>query len=788
MASMSLRSEGGPLDGVCIVEIAGTPAAEFAGGLLADMGATVVKVEPPGGSPLRAKGPTLPGEDDSLLFQSENRGKSSVVVRLEDLSSTPSVRALIESADGLIEDLGPGGLEALRLDPDVLLAANAPLAILRISPYGQSGPLAGVPGDDRTAQAYSGGQFLTGFLDRPPQPITVPMADCWTGLLGAASLVAAILDARRSGTGDVIDLALYDAMLRTMGSPLAAYSREGQVTRRQGNFAMGVVPGNVYETSDGGFIAVSGAGDKPFVRLCEAIEAPNAALDPRFSTTAERRKHRDEADALVAGWIIRHTLAEVEARFTDMGVAGAVVQSVDQMLVHPHIAARGVLIPLTSTGGTPFLTPGRVPRFAGTPGPPAVRAPRLGEHTGDAGALSEALRARTRLTAPRGPGRLVTGGPLEGFRVLDLSQVLAGPFGAGLLADLGAEVTMVELPEEGGPQPRFAGGQPVGFIATNRNKASVTLDVRTPHGRAAVLDLVRVNDVLVENYRPGTLERWGIGPDVLLDANPGIVVVRASGFGQSGPYSGRSSYNPVACAFGGVTYLGGWPDRPPLRDGVTAGDYVTGLCIALGAVGGLACRDRDGRGQVVDVAMYEAALRMTGDLVAVRTALGVRRERAGGAWPAYPVSASVEAADGRCIELSADSWDEVRAVLAAVGAADAASPHQALSAFVAARNAGDGVRELRAAGARCSVVNSAADLVAEPHLWSRLNLARVDVPGLGEVVVPGPVPRFARRSMRLARWSDRRGSDNSAVLGGLLGYSASAIAEATQTGAPAAAE
>lgn len=766
-----------------VIELGSTLAAEFAGGLLADMGATVIKVEPAEGSSMRRRGRALPGED-SLYFQSENRGKYSVIGEVGALAGEVWFRDLVATTDGMVEDLGPGGLEQHGLGPEDLGRLNSRLSMLRLSPFGQTGPLASAGGDDRIAQAFSTAQFVTGFLDRPPQPITVPMADCWTGVLGASGLVAAMLRARRTGAGEVADLALYEAMLRTQGGSVTTYAHDGAVTQRQGNFAQGVVPGNVFDTSDGGFVALSGAGEKPFARLCEAIERLDALDDPRFATIAGRRMHREESNALVADWIGAHTLAEVESRFMEYGVAGAAVRSADEIVDDVHVQARGSLVPLTSTTGISFKAPGATPQLRRTPATPPLSAPRLGEHTASIGEMTASLRERQRAGLVRGSGR-PTGGVLEGFRVVDLTQALAGPFAAGILGDFGADVVMVELPS-GATETRFASGERMGFLSTNRNKSSVTLDVRIPAGRKALLDLVRVSDVLMENFRPGTLERWGIGPDVLHAINPGLVIMRISGFGQTGPYSGRTSYNPVACAFGGVTYVGGWPDRAPLRDGVTAGDYVSGLFGVFGIVSALARRDLDGRGQVVDTAMYESAMRMTGDTIALKTALGIRQERVGGAWPVYPISVTVEASDAQCVAISAQSWDELSSALRRLGVEASATPdavRDALQAFIAERTAKDSVTALRGAGALCSEVNSAAHLAQHPHARARGNIVEIEDTQLGRVTVPGVVPAFSRSPGRVRGWSPVAGSDNATILSGLLGYNDERLAEVTRPGA-----
>ena len=190
--------------------------------------------------------------------------------------------------------------------------------------------------------------------------------------------------------------------------------------------------------------------------------------------------------------------------------------------------------------------------------------------------------------------------------MLDLSQWLAGPAAAALLGDFGADVIMVELPRGRG-RPRATSP---GFVVTNRNKRSITLDVRAPRRPGGVPRAGAVSDVIVENFRPGTLERWDLAPATLLAVNPRLVLaalVRLRADRARTP--ARAAFNPVGLAFGGITYLNGWPDRPPLRDGVMAGDYSTALFNVLGMVAALLRRDVDGQGQVVDTAMFEAALR-----------------------------------------------------------------------------------------------------------------------------------------------------------------------------------
>ena len=779
-----MTDRGGALEGIVVVELTQTLAGELAGGLLADLGASVIKVEPPGGSPLRKRGPAIAGED-SLYFQTENRGKSSVLAELGDLTREPWLAKLIASADAIVEDHGPGRLEAAGLSPETIRRTNQRLAVLRISPFGQTGPLASARGDDRIAQAFCGMQFATGFPDRAPVPVTVPLADAWTAVLGAGALLMAIFHARRSGHGQVVDIGLYQTGLRMQEEVVIRHATTGAVATRMGTESPTVVPANVYPTRDGGFIALSGAGDQPFARLCEAIEVPDAPRDPRFATSAARLQNRAAADQLVGAWVARHDLADIESRFAAAGVAGTAVRSVDEIIADAHVAARRAILHLRSSSGRDFLAPAPVPKLSRTPAGAAVGAPRLGEHTETVRAGIERIAGRRRPDVK--PDDQIGAGPLAGVRVLDLSQWLAGPAAAALLGDFGAEVIMIELPATGSAASDGPGSRGPGFPVTNRNKKSVTLDVRSPRGREVFLELARSSDVVVENFRPGTLERWNLGPEALREVNPRLVLLRSSGFGQSGPSTARAAFNPVGLAFGGMTYLNGWPDRPPVRDGVTAGDYSTALFNVLGIVAALLRRDLDGEGQVVDTAMYECALRLTGDTLAVRSALGIRRERAGGGWPVYPSSLTVEAADGRCVAVSSGCWDDFADALERLGrprVADPARVSEEVAKLVSPLAADEAVPALRRAGLAASAVNSVADLVREPHLWNRGDLVRCVDPDRGEIVTQGIVPLFSRTPGRLRGWPGRPGSDNDTVLGALLGYTPEQVRRVTSGPAP----
>src|SRR5256712_6653034 len=247
-----------------------------------------------------------------------------------------------------------------------------------------------------------------------------------------------------------------------------------------------VVPANVYPTRDGGWIALSGAGDQPFARLCEAIEAPESAKEPRFVTSAARLRTRSAADELVGAWIARHDLADIEARFAVAGVAGTAVRSVDEIMADPHVRARQAVLRLQSSSGHDFLAPAPVPKLSRTPARAPVSAPRLGEPTATLRASVQQIADRK--TPDVESGDVTGAGPLAGVPALDLSQWLVGPAAAALLGGFGAEVIMVELPPAGVAPSDVPGSRRPRFPVTQRDQPSITLDVRSPRGREGFLE------------------------------------------------------------------------------------------------------------------------------------------------------------------------------------------------------------------------------------------------------------------------------------------------------------
>jgi crotonobetainyl-CoA:carnitine CoA-transferase CaiB-like acyl-CoA transferase len=377
---------------------------------------------------------------------------------------------------------------------------------------------------------------------------------------------------------------------------------------------------------------------------------------------------------------------------------------------------------------------------------------------------------------------------LEGIRVLDLGTRIAGPFCAGLLGEQGADVIKVEQPGTGdftrgiGP---FHDGYSLFWAVEGRGRKSVTIDLRVPDGQDLLRRLAADADVVVENFRPGTLERWGIGPG---DCDAGLVWVRISAYGQDGPYAERPGLDRTGIATGGLLHLTGYPDRPPVRVGVTISDYLTGVFAAHAAVAALYGRDRPGGpgvGAVIDAALYGASLRILEWTLAGYDQQGVVRERQGNRLANSAPLDNYPAADGKAVCIVAGSDANFARLCAAMDRpdllddprfgrlADRAAHADAINAVVA-----DWVASLDAAKveARCvaygvpvATAYSAADIFADAHIAARGDLVAVDDPVLGPVRQQAPFPRTAGQAAPVPTGAPRLGEHTRSVLAERLG-------------------
>jgi len=355
-------------------------------------------------------------------------------------------------------------------------------------------------------------------------------------------------------------------------------------------------------------------------------------------------------------------------------------------------------------------------------------------------------------------------GPLVGVRVIDLATMFAGPFAASLLADFGADVIHVELPRVGDANrgmPPIVNGVPGTWSILARNKRSLSLDIRTPKGKEILLKLVEGSDLVIENFRPGTLEGWGLGYDTLKRANPRIILVRISGYGQTGPYAHKAGFGTPAAAFSGITYLQGYPDRPPVSPPLALIDYITGTYGALAAVMALYhlkvhhCQE----GQVADIALFEGAFRMLEPVVAEYGLTGKIKERGGHIGQGAAPSGTFRCKDGRWVVMVTSTQNTFVRLAEVMGRCDLLSdprfdtnPHRAehreeiyeiVQQWFSQHTADEAFKILDTNGVPCCPIYSIADIFRDPHYRAREDLVEVDHPVLGKITMPGLVPKFS---------------------------------------------
>jgi formyl-CoA transferase len=388
-------------------------------------------------------------------------------------------------------------------------------------------------------------------------------------------------------------------------------------------------------------------------------------------------------------------------------------------------------------------------------------------------------------------------GPLAGMRVLDISTMIAAPFSAALLGDLGAEIIKVELPGQGDTlrhvAPMYA-NRSLYWSVLGRNKCSITLDLRVPRGRAVFLELVKRSDAIIENFRPGTLERWDLGYDALAAAHPDIVLVRISGYGQDGPYRDKAGFGTPAAAMGGLTYITGYPDRPPITVPIALADYLAGLFGALGALAALLERARNRRGgQWVDISLYESVFRLLEAVVPAYGKNGVIRERNGNRTGQSSPIGSYRTADNHYVVLSVSTDRVWLRMTEAMGHPEWATDPRYMSnpertkradevdalvgGWFAEHTAAEAQRILDAAGVPVSPIYSIADIFQDPQYAARQDIIAPSDPDIGPVPMPAVLPRFSRTPGRVRFVGPKLGEHNRAIYGGLLGLSDAEQAE-----------
>ena len=575
---------------------------QYATRLLADLGADVIKVEPPEGAVARGVWPfagDVEGKERSLAFLHFNTNKRGMVLDLTTTEGRETFLRLVHTADAVVEDFPPGHMEELGLGYRELQAANPGIVLTSITPFGQTGPRAHWKANDLVVQALSEWMAEASEFSLPPCACPAEPTLHIGGTHAAVGTLMALWARRKDGQGQQVDASLYQAMIASVGSvPIARYSIAVEIAGGSGAGAKtaGV---NCYRCSDG-WVAMNIHFGHLWKRLVEWID--NEILnDPYWLTSGARQDNVDLAEEVIQGFAESMTVEEFLRGARKLGLPVARLNNFAEAIQDPQVEARHWIQEVDH----PVMGQIRVPGVSWVLGetPARIRhgAPLLGEHT------EEVLKELTESAVPRGAAAGSSNGagplPLAGIRVVDFTRAWAGPLATRFLADYGAEVIKVEC----GLFDTQREGHAAIFTEFNRNKQSITVDLHNPQGQELIRRLVAQSDVVMDNFRPGTLERFGLGYEVLKEANPKIIVVSMPGYGSTGPAKDYASHGAEIMANAGVFYVWGHPDSPMESRGRSAyPDFLSGAQAALVVLAALHARETLGLGQAIEVAQSEA--------------------------------------------------------------------------------------------------------------------------------------------------------------------------------------
>jgi crotonobetainyl-CoA:carnitine CoA-transferase CaiB-like acyl-CoA transferase len=722
---------------------------QYAARLLADLGADVIRIEPRDGGPARQALPfagDISGPERSLAFIHFNTNKRSIALDLESDGDRETIRKLAADTDVMVEDYPPGHLAGIGLGHGDLSRDNPGLVTTSITPFGQSGPHAHWQGNDLIVQAMSDWLFNVG--DEGDLPCAGPGDPSVHigGVHGALGTLFALYARRSVGGGQRVDVSLQEATIASSSAtPIGRFSAAAQVMRRFGSDT-NIAGVNCYQCSDG-YVVMNIHFDHLWQRLVEWIADP-VLNDPYWQDVTARQESAEVADEIIKSFALSITTEEFLAGARDRGLPVARVNTFEEVGSSPQLAARGWFQEVRH----PSLGPVRMPGFPwvlnATP-PRFVRpAPVVDQHRDEIMA-GIGQRAHQRYGKPAAEASVGT--PLEGVRVIDLTRAWAGPFCTRLLADYGAEVIKVES----GLFDTQRAGRAGTYTELNRNKLSITLDLHNSGGQELIKRLAEQSDVLVNNYRPGTLERFNLGYDVLRGINPRIVVLSMPGYGSTGPGREYASHGAQLMADSGMFYIWGHPDTPmAMRGKVAVPDFLGGAQGAVAVMAALHARVATGVGQEIEIAQSESLAAALGVGLLDSSVNGRDWEPSGNKRTSavphdiYPCRGIEAYCAVAC--LTDAHWATLCAVIGrpalandprfktlANRTANVGEVDKVVSAWTLEKSPRQVMHELQKAGVPASAVQSGEDVYFDVHLRERHFLVPVDDPESGPMDVSG---------------------------------------------------
>lgn len=803
----------------------------LAGKILGELGADVIKIEPPGGDRSGRRGPFLGGIADperSLVWLALNTSKRGIVLDLDSEEGRARYRRLLAFADVVLESgpRGAGGrdLESRGLGGAEISVEHPRLVHCVISPFGTTGPWAGLRGRDLVTVALGGNQACTGDPDRPPVRCSMPTAYYHAGPEAALGVLMALHAREDTGRGQLVDVSLHETQLQTMLSNHAQYALTGRLIQRSGPYTGRTR--EIWPARDGMVSFGLRGGPARIPNLIATVRwmdecgmAPGWLRDYDWKSYNHNEIDRAEIDRLeeaFGAFFASKTMAELYAGALERRILLAPCNDARAILRHEQLCEREFFTRIDYPElGASVEHPAFFAKFQNHPATIRRRAPRIGEHDAEVWAEIEALergagRSAASLPASATVAETASGprGIFDGLKVLEIGSGAAGPVATRYFAEHGARVIRVES----GVRPDFlrvlfltkdskfgVDGSPM-FILLNANKESVTLNLKEPRAQELARDLVKWADVLCENYAPGVMERFGLDYESLRRVNPELVMASGCLFGQTGPQRGYPGFGGQGSAISGFNHLTGWPDGAAYGPAGTITDSLSPRFVAVGiAAALLRRRRRGGGGEHIDVSQIETAVYCLSETILrfsangeVETRRGNRSEREAphGVYPCRGedrwIAIAVACDDDwrRLVEyLGSPAWARNPRFAGAAGRLAHQDEIDArLAEWTRERERYALMRELQAAGIEAGVVQDSADLLRDPQLAHRGHWVKLPHVHLGELWFERSGIRFSGGSGALRTPGPNLGEHNDAVLGGVLGLSAAEIARLRESG------
>jgi crotonobetainyl-CoA:carnitine CoA-transferase CaiB-like acyl-CoA transferase len=784
------ESPPGALEGVHVLDVA-EPLGAFVSRILGDLGADVIKIEPPGTDPGRNLSPFLTtGEERlSLPFVHANVNKRSVILDLEQPQDQERFRSLAAQADVVVSTEGIATWAARGIDVERLSTFYPHLVWTAFSPFGLSGPYSAYTGNNIVAEAMGGLMYIQGDDAKPPCVSPCEQGLYLASLHAACGTLMALWERRASGRGQVVEVAVHE-VLANLYFLLVNYGLWSDIPYRIG--ARNFMPPNGYYRCQDGHVFIAALQTRQWDRLVELVQDSRLA-DAALRDADYRNEYPERVVPVLQEFTARFDCWTLTKELQRCGVPAAPWSTVADVAANEHLNERGFFVDFEQPPFGHLRSAG--PMFRASASPMRIRrpAPQPGEHQHEAWAKAVCQASSTPAPSVVGTRRQR---PLEGMRILDLSRAWAGPYGTRYLADFGAEVIKVETGQyPDGRQP----GNP-GYEEINRNKRPITLNFQKPEGQELLKRLVAISDVVVENFSPRVMAQYGLDYPQLLKVRPDLIMVSMPGYGQSGPHSRFVSFGGPLMAYTGMSLLWGHADSPPdARVKTAQPDYIVAATQALAVTAALHHRARTGQGQYIEIAQVEATVAALApaylDYFATGTVATPRGNRDPNAVPqgCYPcvgheawcvISCTTDAqwrALARLIEGAALA-DDPGLTSATARWARHDELDDRISAWTREQTPYQVMRQLQAVGVPAGVVQTAEDLWRDVQLRAREYMVTIAHPELGLVEHPGLPVRLQATPGYIQRLAGPLGEANKAVFRGLLGLSPEEVSRLVEAG------